>query len=147
MALKGSNLYFQRLENFWKHLRSSKGNKNFLLVFSNTMSTSVMKRPWNEPGLIFCDHLSVKGKKTLWQKEKVPISNISLAVFGENPRYCYSLGIVCVMQKTWTFCNTSVMTEGMYLKLGVCVHKEQSILSRETIQNTYFYQNYAPLST
>ena len=40
----------------------------------------------------------------------------SSAVFRENPRYCYSFGVVVVvgMQKL-TFCNISVITEDIYL--------------------------------
>ena len=63
----------------------------------------------------------------------------SSAVFGENPRYCYSLGIVIIsstiMQKL--FCNISVITEETW---NMC---SLSILSRETIQNAFF-QNFAP---
>ena len=52
----------------------------------------------------------------------------SLAVFGENARYCYSLGIlVIVMQKLWHFV-ISVITEGTFLKLGICVHYPKSNL-------------------
>ena len=51
----------------------------------------------------------------------------TLAVFGENQRYCYSLGIVVVIvvQKL-TFCNISVFIEDIYLKLGICVHCPKS---------------------
>ena len=49
----------------------------------------------------------------------------SSAVFGENPRYCYSLGVIVVVgvvQKLLTFCNISLTAEDIYLKLGFCVH-------------------------
>ena len=41
---------------------------------------------------------------------------LSSAVFGENQRYCYSLGIgvVMVVQKLLTFCNISVITKDIY---------------------------------
>ena len=39
---------------------------------------------------------------------------IYLAVFVENPRYCYSLGIVVAMQKL-TFCHISAITEHIYV--------------------------------
>ena len=48
----------------------------------------------------------------------------SLAVFGESPSYCYSLGVIMVMQKL--FCNISFITQDIYLKLGVCVHYPKS---------------------
>ena len=48
----------------------------------------------------------------------------SLAVFGENLRYCYSLCIVGV-QKLWHFV-ISVIIEDIYLKLGVCVHYQKN---------------------
>ena len=85
----------------------------------------------------------------------VGISNIlSLAVFGENLRYNYSLGIVIVIimvgigagchpchhhAKTLTFCNILVITVDIYLKLGkMCLlFKEKSIVSREIIQNAF----------
>ena len=46
-------------------------------------------------------NLPVIGLKTLWEKDKVLVTCIfSLAVFGEKPRYCYSLGVVIgVLQK------------------------------------------------
>ena len=78
---------------------------------------------------------------------------LNSAYMGENRRYCYSLGVVdVVVQKLWHFCNISVITEDIYLKLGsnCSLSKEQSILSRETIQNSFFYwfffffQKYAP---
>ena len=54
------------------------------------------------------------------------IWSLGKALFGENPKYCYSLGVVVVPYhchaKTMTFCNISVITEAIYLKLGVCVH-------------------------
>ena len=51
----------------------------------------------------------------------------SSAFFRENPRYCYSLDVVIIvivvgMQKTLTFCNISVITEDIYLKLTVHIH-------------------------
>ena len=39
---------------------------------------------------------------------------------GENPMYCYSLGIIAVLQKLCHFVMT-VVTEDIYLKLGVHV--------------------------
>ena len=55
----------------------------------------------------------------------------SSAAFGENPRYCYSLSVVVVVRrprraKTVTFRNVSVITEDIYLELGVCVHHPKS---------------------
>ena len=40
----------------------------------------------------------------------------SLAVYGENPRYCYSPGVivVVVMWKNFEFCNICVITEDMF---------------------------------
>ena len=56
-------------------------------------------------------------------------SIFSSAVFGENPRYCYSLGVcvvvVVIVQKT-DICNISVITEGIYLKRGLYVHYPKS---------------------
>ena len=58
----------------------------------------------------------------------------SSAVFRENPRYCYSLGVVIVhlcrhcRAKTVKFYNMSVITEDIYLKFGVCVHYPKSNL-------------------
>ena len=53
----------------------------------------------------------------------------SSAVFGENPRYCYSLGIVVVVISL------------LLLKICTCnsgyVFTIQRILSRETIQNAF----------
>ena len=45
-------------------------------------------------------------------------------------RYCHSSGIVCVCicrrrAKTWTFCDISVITEDIYLELGLVVHYEK----------------------
>ena len=51
------------------------------------------------------------------------------AVFGENQRYCYSLGVVVfvvIVQKLLRFCNISVVIEDIYLKLEVCVHYAKS---------------------
>ena len=64
-----------------------------------------------------------------WGKPEI----FSSAVFGENQRYCYSLGIVV------TFCNISVITEDIYLKLESMwsLSKQQFILSRVTIQNSF----------
>ena len=58
----------------------------------------------------------------------------SSAVFGENPRYYYSLGVVVVVvtgvivphAETLAFCDTSLITEDIYLKFGVCVHYPKS---------------------
>ena len=42
----------------------------------------------------------------------------------------------------------SVITDDIYLKLGVCsLPKEQSVLSRETIQNAFIFRNMALFST
>ena len=55
----------------------------------------------------------------------------SSAVFGENPRYCYSLGVFFVLcrrrcAKTEIFYNIFVITEDIDLKLPVCVHYPMS---------------------
>ena len=55
----------------------------------------------------------------------------SLTVFGEELRYCYSLGIVVIVvvfivQKLWHFI-ISLITEDIYLKLEVCVHIQREI--------------------
>ena len=51
----------------------------------------------------------------------------SLAISGENLRYCYSLGlVVVVVVQKMTFCNISVITEDMYLKLRVYFHYPKS---------------------
>ena len=50
----------------------------------------------------------------------------SSAVYGENPRYCYRLGIVVVHMKTLWHFVISVITEDIYFKLGVCVHHAKS---------------------
>ena len=63
----------------------------------------------------------------------MPVNSIcSSAVFGQNPRYCYSLGVVVVRRrcrrrrhcraKTLTFFYMSVITADIYLKLRTCVH-------------------------
>ena len=53
---------------------------------------------------------------------------ISEAVFGEKLGYFYSLGVVVVMvQKLKKLCNISVITEDIYMKLGVPVHYPKSI--------------------
>ena len=41
----------------------------------------------------------------------------SLAVVGENPKYCYVLGLVVVIVKPVRFCHISAITEHIYLKL------------------------------
>ena len=58
------------------------------------------------------------------KKEKMLVASIfSWAVFGENLRYCYSLGntVVCHRHRC---CHAK--TEDIYLKLGVCVHYPKS---------------------
>ena len=57
----------------------------------------------------------------------------SSAVFRENPRYCYSPGVVVVVQKL-----RHLEISLLLLKIYVLLSKEQSILSRETIQNAFF---------
>ena len=49
----------------------------------------------------------------------------SSAGFGENLRYCSTLGVVFVVQKL-TFCNISVVIEDTYFTLGICVHSPKS---------------------
>ena len=81
------------------------------------------------------------------------VTNIcNSAVFGENPRYCYSLGVVVVVvvvQKLSHFVLSLLLKIFTYLleSRNMCsLSKEQSILSWETIQVHYF-QNYATFST
>ena len=53
----------------------------------------------------------------------------SSTVFQEKGRYCSSLGVVAVVfviVQNLTFCNISVITEDIYLKLWVCVHYPKS---------------------
>ena len=76
----------------------------------------------------------------------------SSAVFGENLRYCYSLGIIVVhcrrrRAKTVAFCNISVFSEDIYLKLRICVHYPKSNPYYQGRQFNFFLQNYAPFST
>ena len=68
----------------------------------------------------------------------------SSAVFGENPRYCYSLGVAGVMQKL-TICNISHSTETQ----NICsLSKEQSFQGRQFKMLFFFlFQNYASFST
>ena len=59
---------------------------------------------------------------TLWEKNKVLVTSIfSLVVFCENLRYCYSRVVVIGAVQKLTFCNVSVITEDIYLKLSICV--------------------------
>ena len=46
----------------------------------------------------------------------------SSAVFRENPRDCYSLGVVIVVVQRLTFCNISFVTEDIYIleTLNMC---------------------------
>ena len=66
------------------------------------------------------DSYSVRSFKSLF----------SSTVFGEIPRYSYSLGVGVVRHrrraKSVTFCNIYVITEDIYLKLGMCVHYSKS---------------------
>ena len=69
----------------------------------------------------------------------------SSGVFRENPRYCYSLGIIVVVQKL-AFCKISVITEDIYLKLGLCVHYQRSnpyYQGRQFKMHFFFSQIYA----
>ena len=72
----------------------------------------------------------------------------SSVVFGENPRYCYSLGftVVDVVVQKLTFCNIFVITEYIYLKLRLCVQYPKSNPCYQGRQFNFF-QNYAPFST
>ena len=70
----------------------------------------------------------------------------SSAVFEENPRYCNSLGIV-VIQKLWHFV-ISLITEAIYLKLGICAHFPKSNpYYQGKLFKMHFFFNYAPFST
>ena len=67
----------------------------------------------------------------------------SLAVFVINPRYCYSLGIIVVVgvQKLWHFVIQYLCHYWRYLleTRNMCsLSKDQSLLSRETIQTAFF---------
>ena len=71
--------------------------------------------------------------------------NFSSAAFRGNPRYCYSLGVIAVvfiiMQKL-TFCNISVTTEDIYLKLGICVqYTKINPYYQERQFKTHFFRN------
>ena len=90
-----------------------------------------------------------KLSKILWEKEKMLVTNIfGSVVFGENPRYCYSVGVVIVAVQKLTFCNISVITEDIYLKLGVCVHCPKSnpyYQGRQFKMDFFFFFRIMPL--
>ena len=70
----------------------------------------------------------------------------SLAVFGENLRYCYSFGVVvCVMQKL-TFYNISVVTEDTYIKPVIFVHYPKTIHIIKKDNSKCFFFRIMPLS-
>ena len=76
----------------------------------------------------------------------MPDTNIfSSAVFRENPRYCYRRRRCHA--ETVTFCNISVITEDICLKLGVCIYYPKSNPYYQRRQFEMFFQNYAPFST
>ena len=57
--------------------------------------------------------------------EYIIVTIFSSAVFRENLRYTIAITLCrhCRHRgKILTFCNISVITEDIYLKLGVCVH-------------------------
>ena len=96
------------------------------------------------------------GNFSLWQsrkyrgkREKMLVTSIfSSSVFGENPRYCFSLSVVVDLQNLWHIylSNISVIIEDIYLKLGICVHYPNCnpILSREIIQNAFLFSELCP---
>ena len=73
----------------------------------------------------------------------------SLPVFRENPRYCYSLGSSVISMQKLTFCNISLTTEDIYLKLRVCLHypKRNPYYQGRQFKMHFFLHNYAPFST
>ena len=59
---------------------------------------------------------------------KMPIFLLARLFSKKTTRYCHRSGVVCVVivvQKLGTFCNISVITEDIYLKLGLVVHYEK----------------------
>ena len=72
----------------------------------------------------------------------------SLAIFGENLRYCYSLGIVVVWHrccaKTLTFCNISCYLKIFMWNLFTTTRANQG---RPFKMDFFFFQNYAPFLT
>ena len=70
--------------------------------------------------------------------DKLP-SIFSSAVFGENPRYCYSLGVILLVQKTSTFCNISV--------IEVYVHYSKSNLyyRGRQLKMFFFFYRFMPV--
>ena len=76
--------------------------------------------------------------------EKTRGISIALAYCYRPWQKCYRHW--CQHAQTLTFCNTSVITEGIYFKLGVCVQYPQtSILPRETIQYAFIFFKIMPL--
>ena len=103
--------------------------------------------PWSSSEFFWKEYHSFKnpgfyGNKTwkYWKSLKTYLNIFSSTVFGENQRYCYSLGIVVIIVQKLTFCNVSVITEETQ---NMCsLSKEQSILSKEN-----FFFRIMPLFT
>ena len=79
---------------------------------------------------------------TLWEK-KLAHDSYSMNVYLN-----FQLGCFRRPAKTLKFCNISVITEDVYVKLGICVHYPKSNPYDQGRQfKLHFFQNYAPFST
>ena len=60
------------------------------------------------------------------KEELIPIGEVTLKIFLAQLCPFFDLEFLCRRgAKTWTFCNISVVTEDIYLKLGLVVHYEK----------------------
>ena len=122
----------------------------------------------------YCDQERVDTLKQIrmWKQKDVPAQEVLLQYFILTEifldfKYRYSLGIVVVsggsgMKKTLTFCNISVITEDIFLKLRICLHYPKSNSNYQGRQFKihfffffffffaffffFFFLNYAPFS-